>query len=244
MAREGNPKICHKELWRKWVGSPASWRQRCKRKYETLWRVTFTKSPPPTSCHLMLLWRFTDWLLRTFIDDRYIKVGPLAPHFFWSQLIHRAVTFVKVGCSFQTMTGRTQVSPIENNLKNIVMKQDFNLYMTFLPRELLYRHRLSLTEQCSVRMGILVPATERGYFAASWWRTSLRHCPKDTRFYFQQTSGIHAPVGKIKGCAFDTIFVCIMLAINDKQFALPVLCMWREFCGVLCDVFWWTDVPC
>jgi hypothetical protein len=50
---------------------------------------------------------------------------------------------------------------------------------------------------------ILVPATEHGYFVASWWRTPLRHPPKVTWFYFQQTSGIHAPVGKRKGCSLS-----------------------------------------
>jgi hypothetical protein len=45
-----------------------------------------------------------------------------------------------------------------------------------------------------------VPATEHGYFVASWWHTQLRHPPKVTRFYFQQTHGIHAPVGRRKGC--------------------------------------------
>jgi hypothetical protein len=38
-----------------------------------------------------------------------------------------------------------------------------------------------------VQVAILVPASERGYFVASWWRTPLRHPPKVTRFYFQQT---------------------------------------------------------
>jgi hypothetical protein len=50
---------------------------------------------------------------------------------------------------------------------------------------------------------ILMPATEHGYFVASWWRTPLRHSQKlllASRFYFQQTSAIHAPVGKRKGC--------------------------------------------
>jgi hypothetical protein len=45
---------------------------------------------------------------------------------------------------------------------------------------------------------IRVPATEHGHFVVSWWRTPLRHNPNVTRFYFQQTSGIHAPVGKRK----------------------------------------------
>jgi hypothetical protein len=45
---------------------------------------------------------------------------------------------------------------------------------------------------------LLVPATEHGYFVASWWGTPLRHPPKVIRFYFQQTSGIHAPLGKRK----------------------------------------------
>jgi hypothetical protein len=31
---------------------------------------------------------------------------------------------------------------------------------------------------------ILVPATEHGYFVASWWRAPLRHPPKVTIFYF------------------------------------------------------------
>jgi hypothetical protein len=47
---------------------------------------------------------------------------------------------------------------------------------------------------------ILVPATECGYFVASWWLTPLRHPPKVTRFYFQKTWGIHEPVGNRKGC--------------------------------------------
>jgi hypothetical protein len=51
---------------------------------------------------------------------------------------------------------------------------------------------------------ILVPATEHGYFVASWWRTPLHHPPKVTRLYFQQTSGIHAPVGKRKGCSLSS----------------------------------------
>jgi hypothetical protein len=46
---------------------------------------------------------------------------------------------------------------------------------------------------------VFVPATEHGHFVASWWRTPLRLPPEVTRFYFQQTSGIHAPVGKRKG---------------------------------------------
>jgi hypothetical protein len=46
---------------------------------------------------------------------------------------------------------------------------------------------------------ILVPATEHGYFVASWWRTPLCHPIKVTRFYFQQTSGIYAPVRKRNG---------------------------------------------
>jgi hypothetical protein len=50
---------------------------------------------------------------------------------------------------------------------------------------------------------VLVPATEHGYFVASWWRTPLRHPLKVTKFYFQQASGIHAPVGKIKGCSLS-----------------------------------------
>jgi hypothetical protein len=50
---------------------------------------------------------------------------------------------------------------------------------------------------------ILLPATEHDYFVASWWRTPLRHPPKVTRFYFQQTSGIHAPVGGKKGCSLS-----------------------------------------
>jgi hypothetical protein len=45
------------------------------------------------------------------------------------------------------------------------------------------------------RVGILVPATEPGYFVANWWRTPLRHPPKVIRLYFQPASGIHAPVG-------------------------------------------------
>jgi hypothetical protein len=43
---------------------------------------------------------------------------------------------------------------------------------------------------------ILVPTNEHGYFVASWWRPPLRHPPKVTTFYFQHTSGIHAPVEK------------------------------------------------
>jgi hypothetical protein len=50
---------------------------------------------------------------------------------------------------------------------------------------------------------ILVPATEHGYFVASWWRTPLRNPAIVTRFYFQQIYGIHAPVGKIKGCSLS-----------------------------------------
>jgi hypothetical protein len=50
---------------------------------------------------------------------------------------------------------------------------------------------------------ILVPVNEHGYFVASWWRTPLHHPPKVTRFYFQQTSGIHVPVGKRKGCSLS-----------------------------------------
>jgi hypothetical protein len=50
---------------------------------------------------------------------------------------------------------------------------------------------------------ILVPATEHGYFVASGCRTPLHHPPKVTRFYFQQTSNIHAPVGKIKRCSLS-----------------------------------------
>jgi hypothetical protein len=48
--------------------------------------------------------------------------------------------------------------------------------------------------------GILVPATEHGYFVSGWWHTPLYHPPKVTRFHFQRTSGIHAPVGKRNGC--------------------------------------------
>jgi hypothetical protein len=46
------------------------------------------------------------------------------------------------------------------------------------------------------------PDSKPGYFVASWWR---HHCvipPKlllTNRFYFQQNSGTHAPVGKRKG---------------------------------------------
>jgi hypothetical protein len=50
---------------------------------------------------------------------------------------------------------------------------------------------------------ILVPATEHGSFIASWWRTPLRHPWIVTRFYFQQTPCIHAPVGKTKGCSLS-----------------------------------------
>jgi hypothetical protein len=50
---------------------------------------------------------------------------------------------------------------------------------------------------------ILVPATEHGYFVASPWCAPLRHPPELTRFYFQQTSGIHAPVGRRKGCSLS-----------------------------------------
>jgi hypothetical protein len=58
----------------------------------------------------------------------------------------------------------------------------------------------------SQRFNILVPASEHGYFVASWWRTPLRHPQKlllTNRFYFQQTSGIHAPVGKTKSCSLS-----------------------------------------
>jgi hypothetical protein len=53
---------------------------------------------------------------------------------------------------------------------------------------------------------ILVPVSEHGYFVSSWWRTPLLHPPKlllTSRVYFQQTSGIHAPVGKRKGCSLS-----------------------------------------
>jgi hypothetical protein len=53
-----------------------------------------------------------------------------------------------------------------------------------------------------------VPATESGYFVASWWRTPLCHPQKlllNSRFYFQQTSVIHAPVGKRKSCSLSRI---------------------------------------
>jgi hypothetical protein len=56
--------------------------------------------------------------------------------------------------------------------------------------------------QYNVMACILKPVSEPGYFVASWWRTPWRHPPKlllTNRFYFQQTSGIHAPVGKRKG---------------------------------------------
>jgi hypothetical protein len=49
---------------------------------------------------------------------------------------------------------------------------------------------------------ILVPPSEHGYFVASWWRTPLRHPQKlllTNRLYFQQTSGIHKPVGRRRG---------------------------------------------
>jgi hypothetical protein len=49
---------------------------------------------------------------------------------------------------------------------------------------------------------ILKSVSEHGYFVASWWRTPLRHPSKillPNTFYFQQTAGIHAPVGKRKG---------------------------------------------
>jgi hypothetical protein len=49
---------------------------------------------------------------------------------------------------------------------------------------------------------ILVPATAHGYFVASWWRTPLCHPPKVTTFYFQQTSGIHEPMGTKKRLFF------------------------------------------
>jgi hypothetical protein len=51
---------------------------------------------------------------------------------------------------------------------------------------------------------ILVPASEHGCFISSRWRIPLRHPPKviiDQRFYFQQTSGALAPVGKRKDCS-------------------------------------------
>jgi hypothetical protein len=72
---------------------------------------------------------------------------------------------------------------------------------TFLPSccpSPLQRTSLYLTP-VRTKAGILVPTTEHGYFFASWWRAPLRHPPNITRFYFQQTSGIHAPVGKRKG---------------------------------------------
>jgi hypothetical protein len=57
-------------------------------------------------------------------------------------------------------------------------------------------------EMWKAMLAILEPVSEHGYFVVSWWRTPLRHPPKlllTNRFYFQQTSGIHAPVGKRKG---------------------------------------------
>jgi hypothetical protein len=55
---------------------------------------------------------------------------------------------------------------------------------------------------------ILMPVSEHGYFIASSWRTPLRHPPPKLLltnwFYFQQTSGIHAPVGTRKGCSLSS----------------------------------------
>jgi hypothetical protein len=53
---------------------------------------------------------------------------------------------------------------------------------------------------------ILVPAKEPGNFVSSWWRHHYVIPPKlllTNRFYFQQTSGIHAAVGKIKGSSLS-----------------------------------------
>jgi hypothetical protein len=60
--------------------------------------------------------------------------------------------------------------------------------------------------QVHTKESILKPVGEPGYFVASWWRTPLRLPQKlllTNRFYFQQTSGIHAPVGKRKNCSLS-----------------------------------------
>jgi hypothetical protein len=59
-----------------------------------------------------------------------------------------------------------------------------------------------VSERLRMSPSIIMPAPEHGYFVASWWRTPLRHPQKVTRFHFQQTSGINAPVGKNKRLFF------------------------------------------
>jgi hypothetical protein len=67
-----------------------------------------------------------------------------------------------------------------------------------------------LSHLCSMNntmLTILKPVSEPGYLVASWWCIPLRHPPQKllltNRFYFQQTPGIHAPVGKRKGCCLS-----------------------------------------
>jgi hypothetical protein len=66
-----------------------------------------------------------------------------------------------------------------------------------------YCHNPCLTSSLAKGLVCLLFLCQRLSTATSSPADDVHHYPKVTRFYFQQTSGIHAPVGKRKGCSLS-----------------------------------------